>query len=169
MNDLLDVFQSFRRILCVCPCCGDIMRLSDLRLTYTGKMPKTWLDKHESKILALEKKEETFEEKEKEIRDKSVERGRKKVPALIEQCLCPEFKKMKYDPYDIKALMHPVEFVVFDGMNEGKKVEDVTFLNRKPSTTEARSVLESIRKTVDKKSYDWKVARITVDGKVSFE
>lgn len=65
--------------------------------------------------------------------------------------------------------MHPVEFVVFDGMNKEKKVEDVTFLNRTPSTTEARSVLESIRKTIDKKSYDWKVARITVDGKVSFE
>lgn len=169
MNDLLEVFQSFRRILCVCPCCGEMMRLSDLSLTYTGKMPKTWLDQYESKLVALQNKEEAFEEKEQEIRDKSVERGRKKVPGLIKQCLCPEFKKMKYDPYDIKALMHPVDFVVFDGMNGEKKVENVTFLNRKPSTSEARLLLESIRKTIDKKSYDWKVARITLQGQVNFE
>lgn len=30
MSELLDVFQSFRRVLCVCPCCGEMVRLSDL-------------------------------------------------------------------------------------------------------------------------------------------
>ena len=169
MNDLLDVFQSFRRILCVCPCCGKMMRLSDLHLKYSGKAPKTWLDKHESKLLTLEKKEELFEEKESEMRNKSIERGRKQVPRLINKCLSPQFRKLKYDPYDIKAIMHPVDFIVFDGLNKKEKVKNVTFLSMKTSNQEQNMIVESIRKTVNKKKYDWKVARITIDGKVDFE
>ena len=169
MNDLLDVFQSFRRILCVCPCCGKMMRLSDLHLKYSGKAPKTWLDKHESKLLTLGKKEELFEGKESEMREKSIERGRKQVPRLINKCLSPQFRKLKYDPYDIKAIMHPVDFIVFDGLNTKEKVKNVTFLSMKTSNREQNIILESIRKTVNKKKYDWKVARITIDGKVDFE
>jgi len=169
MNDLLEVFQSFRRILCVCPCCGEMMRLSDLHLRYTGRVPKTWLDKHKSRLLSLQKKEETFDEKEQEMREKAIKRGRKKVPRLIKKCLSPEFKKLKYDPYDIKALMHPVDFIVFNGLNEGTEVKDLTFLTRKPTNRELNQILASIRKTIGKKNYDWKVARITADGKVNFE
>lgn len=146
-----------------------MMRLSDLHLKYSGKAPKTWLDKHESKLLTLEKKEELFEEKESEMRKKSIERGRKQVPALIKKCLNPQFRKLKYDPYDIKAIMHPVDFIVFDGLNKKEKVKNVTFLSMKTSNREQNIILESIRKTVNKKKYDWKVARITIDGKVDFE
>lgn len=166
---MINVFQSFRRILCLCLHCGEILRLSDLHLRYTGKVPKTWLDKYESKKLTIGKKEEIFDEKESKLRKKAIERGRKKVPILIKKCLCPELSKLKYDPYDIKAIMHPVDFIVFNGMNEGTEVRDVSFLSRKPSDRELKLILKSIRKTVDKKNYDWKIARITIDGKVGFE
>jgi len=169
MNDLLSVFQSFRRIMCVCPCCGEMMRLSDLHLQYSGKAPKTWLDKYESRFLSQERKEKLFEKKENEVRKKSIERGRKKVPILIKKCLYSEFRKLKYDPYDIKAIMHPVDFIVFDGLNDGVKLKDITFLSMKTSNREQNLILESIRKTVNKKKYDWKVARITVNGKVHLE
>ena len=169
MNDLLNMFQSFRRILCICPCCGEMLRLSDLHLKYAERVEKTWFDRHESNLQILEKKIEIFEEKERDIRDRAVERGRKKVPLMVKRCLCPEFKRLKYDPYDIKALMHPVDFVVFDGLNIGEKIKDVIFLSRKPSDKNQNVIMKSIKETVDKKNYDWKVARITVDGDVSFE
>lgn len=69
-----------------------MMRLSDLHLKYLGKAPRTWLDRYGSKLLAQEKREMLFEEKEGKMREKSIERGRKKVPKLIKKCLCPEFK-----------------------------------------------------------------------------
>lgn len=145
------------------------MRLSDLHLRYTGKAPRTWLDKYESKILSFQKKEALFAEKERKIREKSVERGRKKVPPLIRKCLCPEFKTLKYDPYDMKPLMHPVDFVVFDGLNKGVGVKNVTFLSRKTSDQDLNIILGSIKRTIQKNSYDWKVARIGMDGKVDVE
>lgn len=168
MSELLDIFQSFRRILCICPCCGEMMRLSDLHLKCLKRAPKTWLDTYEHKLLTLEEKERFFEEKEKEMREKSIERGRKKVPQLIKKCLCPEFKRLKYDPYDIKAIMHPIDFIVFDGLNK-EEIRNITFLSRKIQNQEQKMILESIRKTVSKTNYDWKVARITIDGKVNLE
>ena len=169
MSELLDVFQSFRRILCICPCCGEMMRLSDLHLKYLGKAPKTWLDTHESRLLAQEKREDLFDEKAEKIREKSINRGRKKVPKLIKKCLCAEYKKLKYNPYDIKAIMHPVDFIVFDGLNDEVKIENVTFLSRKASNQDQNAILKSIRKTIDERNYDWKVARITTKGEVNFE
>jgi predicted Holliday junction resolvase-like endonuclease len=168
MNELLDVFQSFRKILCLCPCCGEIVRMSDLHLKYSGESPKTWLDEYELQLLALEEKEQVFEAKEEELRQKAIERGRNKVPILVKNCLCPEFKKLEYDPYDIKAIMDPVDFVVFDGLNEGKQVQSVTFL-AKITNPQMRRVTNSIKTTVSKGNYDWKVARITTKGKVAFE
>lgn len=165
MNELLDTFQSFRKILCVCPCCGEIVRMSDLHLKYSGKSPKTWLDKYELQLLALQEKEQVFEAKEAELREKAIERGRSKVPLMIKDCLCPEFKKLEYDPYDIKAIMDPVDFVVFDGLNEGKQVQSVTFL-AKITNPQMQKVTDSIKTAVSKGSYDWKVARITTTGKV---
>jgi len=87
-NLMLDAFQSFRRILCICPHCGEMVRFSDLHLRYLGKVPKTWLDDYESKLLAQTKKEEAFEEEKEKIREASIERGRKKVPQLVQKCLC---------------------------------------------------------------------------------
>jgi len=168
MQELIDVFQSLRKILCVCPCCGEIVRMSDLHLKYSGKAPKTWLDKYELEVLSLAEKERLFEEKEAELREKAIERGRKKVPLMVKNCLCSEFKQLEYDPYDIKAVMDPVDFVVFDGLNAGQEIQSITFLSRKPNAA-MRPVVDSIRKTIDKGKYDWKVARITTTGKVDFE
>lgn len=169
MNDLLDIFQAFKRMLCICPCCGEMMRLSDLHLRYVGKAPKTWLDKYDYKLLTQQKKEELFEQEEAKIREKSIERGRKKVPKLVKKCLCPEFKQLKYDPYDIKAIMHPVDFIVFDGLNEGDDLKRIIFLSRRPIDKIQTPTLQSIRKTIAKRNYDWKVARISINGEVDFE
>ena len=168
MKELVEAFQSFRKILCICPCCGEMVRVSDLHLQYKDKAAKTWLDNHELDLVSLQTKEEEFDEKESELREKSIERGRNKVPVLVRNCLCSDFKKLKYDPYDMKAIMEPVDFVVFDGLNEGKEVRDVTFLTRTPCPI-MRPVIESVRSTVKKGHYDWKVARITLAGKVDFE
>ena len=116
----------------------------------------------------MQAKKEEFDEKENALREKSIERGRNKVPILIRNCMCSDFKTLKYDPYDMKAVMHPVDFVVFDGLNEGEEVREVTFLTRTPSSI-MRPVIESLRSTLEKGNYDWKVARITTAGKVNFE
>jgi predicted Holliday junction resolvase-like endonuclease len=144
------------------------MRLSDLHLRYTGKAPKTWLDSYDQSLHKLKEKEDSFRKEEDELRKQSVERGRKQVPQLVRKCLCPEFRSLTYDPYDIKAIMHPVDFIVFDGMN-AKDMKSVTLLSRKPSDEAQSTILASIGKAIGENKYDWKIARITLNGKVSIE
>lgn len=163
------MFQSSRRILCICPCCGDILRLSDLNLSYKGKPCKTWLDVYERKIASLEKREEKFNEKEQGIRDKAAERGRKKVEEHICKMMCNEIVKLNFNPYDIKAIWHPVDFVVFDGMNNEDAIKDITFLSRKTEDSNLNKIRETIKECVENKKYEWMVARISVDGKIKME
>jgi predicted Holliday junction resolvase-like endonuclease len=169
MYNLVNIFQSFRGILCVCPCCGDILRLSDLRLKYKGAAPRTWLDIFDSKLKHIEKKELEFQEKEQELRDAAVERGRMKVPKMICKCIHKDIAKFNYNPYDIKALMHPVDFVVFNGLNSQEKLNDITFLSKKIRNESLNKIRDSLKSTVNKEKYDWRVARVSLDGEVKLE
>ncbi len=66
----------------MCPCCQDIVRLSDLRLKIPGAR-RTWLDTFDLQKRKIERKELEFEEVESEIRKEAIERGRGKVPAIL--------------------------------------------------------------------------------------
>ena len=168
-SDLVNLFQSFRTILCICPSCGDIVRLSDLRLKYTGVAPHTWLDTYDSKVRRFEKKEELFDEKEAKLREAAVERGRKKVPKMICKCLDSDIACFNYNPYDIKALLHPVDFVVFNGLNDKKQLNDITFISKKTQNEALNKIRSSLESAVDKERYDWHVARVSIEGKVELE
>ena len=169
MNPILGTFQNFRTILCVCPCCREIYHLSDLHLKYKGKAPKTWLDDYESKLRTLEKKEEKFGEKENELREKAVERGRKKVDKLLKESLEGGLAEYKYDPYDIKAILHPVDFIVFDGLNDKNEVDEIAFLCKSLRKTDLGGVQKNVEDAIEKKSYDWKIARVGVGGEIKYE
>lgn len=155
-------------VLCVCPECNSLMRLSDLHLRSKEKAPKTWLDVHELKISIVERKEDKFDDEESAIREKAIERGRAKVPSIIRKSLDDKFAKLNYDPYDVKALLHPIDFVVFDGMNKDK-MKDVVLLSRKTTNKNLLQFHNGIARAVDDKAYDWKVIRVSEDGKVEYE
>ena len=165
---LLESFQSFRTILCVCPCCNQIHRLSDLRLQYSGKAPSTWLDDLDEKSLALDEKEAKFSEKEANLRAQAAERGRKKVDVILRKCMAKELACLKFNPYDIKTIMHPVDYVVFDGLNDGE-MNKIVFLSKSSVSPPLLALRSQIRKSIESKSYDWKVARVDITGKISYE
>ena len=56
MNSLFEEFSELRKILCICPCCGKIVRVSDLHLKVKKPIVKTWLDTYEAKIIAMSNK-----------------------------------------------------------------------------------------------------------------
>lgn len=145
-----------------------MQRLSDLRLKYGGKAEKTWLDLYESKVRTMEKKETAFEEQEAQLREQAKERGRKQVPNILKNLIHTEFTTLPYNPYDIKALLHPVDFVVFDGMNDNEKVNEIAFLSRKSQNGHLTEIRSSIKTAINKGSYDWQVARVDTDGNVTY-
>jgi len=69
---------------------------------------------------------------------------------------------------DIKALLHPIDFVVFDGMNKDK-MKHVVLLSRKTTNKNLLQFHKGIARVVDDKAYDWKVVRVSEDGKIEYE
>ena len=87
MDDFLTVFTNFKNILCVCPNCQALPRLSELQIFSTKKAPKDWMDDWQQRMNNLQEKVNEFSEKESKIRDESAKRAQAEVPKLIKKSL----------------------------------------------------------------------------------
>src|SRR3989338_8622101 len=112
--ELFEEFQELRKILCLCPCCGELVRVSDLKLKVKGSKINTWLDDYERKQQLLANKVESFEEKKSKLREKAVEIGRKEAHRVFNNAISPEFKALKLDPFDLKPIFNPIDFIAFN-------------------------------------------------------
>ena len=56
MDDFLTVFTNFKNILCVCPNCQALPRLSELQIFSTKKAPKDWMDDWQQRMNNLQEK-----------------------------------------------------------------------------------------------------------------
>ncbi len=162
------MFNQFKTILCLCPNCDSLMRVSDLHIRSKSKVKETWLDEFERKQRQLEGKEEDFAREESEVRKKATDRGRTKVLDLVRKSMYSQFARLPYDPYDIKPLLHPIDFAVFDGMNKNE-MHDVVLLSRKTNNPILQNHQTAISSVVKRKAYDWKVVRVSMDGQIEFE
>lgn len=152
----------------MCPKCNEIVRLSDLQLRAKGKAPRTWLDDYQVDVEKADEIEMTFEEEKEKIKEEARERGRAQVPELVRQSLDEKFAKLNYNPYDIKALLHPIDFVVFDGMTD-EEMKNVVLLAKSTTNQYLQTIHNNIARTVEDKNYDWKVVRVSQDGQVEIE
>ncbi len=169
MIGMFQEFQEFRKILCLCPHCGSIVRVSDLRLKTKGPPVLTWLDRFEKKERNLEKKERKFEEKEDELRKKAREKGRREAEKVFKKAIYPSFNALKLDPFDIKPILNPVDFIAFDGMNKKESINNIVFLCKKYKCPSLKSARRQIKIAISKNKYDWQVARIDEKGYILFE
>ena len=79
-----------------------------------------------------------------------------------------------YDPYDIKAVWHPIAFVIFNGLNEFNKkkrddIDNILFLSRKSGEKKLNEVRKTIKETIENERYDWRIARVTAEGIITLE
>lgn len=167
-NSILNVFTYFKTILCMCPECSNIMRLSDMHLRSRYKSPRTWLDTYEAKTAEFEEEEIKSVEEENELKRQARDEGRRKAKKLVKKSMSKEFSKLRFDPYDIKAILHPVDFVVFNGMNDDM-VRNVILMSKRTTNPYMSSLHRDVEKAIKTKSYDWTVVRVSRDGGVIFE
>ena len=176
VDSFVDIFQQLKTILCLCPNCSSLLRVSQLlNLHSTAPAPRPWLDDYDDQIKKLQNKsdsvttkEDKFTSQEGEMREKSRERGRKRVVSTVLKSMDDYFSKKKYNPYDIKPIIHPVDFVIFNGDNVDQ-VSEVVFLSKKSNNPNLAVLQKSVGECIEKKNYDFKIVRIANEGKVTFE
>jgi len=169
MNEIFEEYQLFRRILCVCPCCGEIIRVSDLKLKTKGKAVKTWLDEYQDKSNVLTKREERFDEREELLRDLAREKGRKEAEKVFKKAILPALKNLKLDPFDVIPILNPVDFIVFKGMNRRDSISEILMLSKTCNFKSLCNLRKQVKQTIIKKNYDWQTARIDDFGNIEFE
>lgn len=169
MNEIFEQFQEFRKILCVCPHCSDLIRVSDLRLKLNGPAPRTWLDDYDKISLTLDKKEERFDKREEKLREIAREKGRKQAEKVFNKAIMPSFKALRLDPFDVKPILNPIDFVVFKGMNKEQSINDIIFLSKVYNVSSLNMLRQQIAQVISKNRYEWQVARINESGNIVFE
>ncbi len=165
---LFEEYQLFRRILAVCPCCGEIRRVSDLRLKSKSEAEKTWLDEYDTDSQKLSVKEQEFQEQEEKLRQEATEKGREEAAKTFQKAICPSLQKLKLDPYDVKPIFHPIDFIAFNGMTSQEEISDILLLAREQCAT-LDPIRKQIKKAVDNYMYEWQVARIDDAGNINIE
>lgn len=163
-SDLVSAFQEFRTIFGICPCCGEVFRLSDVSLYVKGKRPRTIFDELTERGNALDRAEARPDEKEGGLREQAREKGRRLAKRSLRR-IDPVFSGRGIDPQDVKVIFDPIEYVVFDGMNVDR-LRGVMLMDRAPNTATRERIHKSVQGAIRKGNYGWATLRITANGQV---
>lgn len=165
-NHLLEFFQLQRQIFGVCPHSGNVFRLSDCHLYVKKKPEPDWLQQIEAAQERINKASEKLDEKEDEIREKARQAGRKDADNLVKK-IDKIFHPLKLNPDDSKVILHPIDFIVFNGMKAGQ-MRNLILLDKAKGNVSKR-LQQSIQKVVEKQNYEWVTLRVEDNGNIKQE
>lgn len=162
---VLAAFHDFQKVLVLCPVCGEVHRLSELKLSYRGRVKHTWLDTLRAEERQIENAEQRYKEQQEAIKQRAREAGQRQVPKILKKCV-PAICSRGYYPQDLKAIFDPVDFVIFDGMKQQDRIKKVVLFDGPPDTKRRSRAQSSIRKVLKKGNYDWKTVKLDKEGKI---
>jgi len=162
-SDVITFFSIQRQIFGICPCCGEIFRLSDANVSIKKKFKTDWLDAIEARHTALDAREERLQEHKSEMQEEAKSAGYRKAVKFVKK-IDPVFFPRKLDPDDAKVIFHPVDYVVFNGMSSKDSVNKIIFLDHVDVTD--KKIQKSMEKVIEKRNYEWQTLRVNDQGKI---
>ena len=165
--DLIKFFAYQRQIFGVCPCCDELMRLSDCKVYRKDAPVSDWKEKLEKQNIALDHFEEKLDLKMVEMRERARKAGRKQADKLIKK-VDPVFAPLKLNPDDAKVVFHPVDFVVFNGM-KAKDLKSLIILDSKERPKDLIPIQESVMNSIEKGNYEWLTMNVEIGGKITIK
>lgn len=164
-NDLIRFFAVQRSIFGLCPCCGELFRLSDSKVFLKTKPKKDWMDILRARDARLDKAEERIDDGEEAIREKARVAGRRTAQLAIRR-IDPVFAPRRLNPDDGKVLFHPVDYVVFRGMKDQGTIKEIVLLDGETNAPERLRLQRSLEEVVEMGQYDWLTIRVQEDGAI---
>ncbi|HEY8950082.1 MAG TPA: Holliday junction resolvase-like protein [Rhizomicrobium sp.] len=163
-NDISRLFSELGYLLGICPneFCGELMRITDAHPFLKGKRPRSVLDEIEEQEDRLERALERLEEKEQELRETARLLGLKQAKKRL-KVIDAVFSASRIDPQDVKVLFDPVEYVVFDGMNDDR-LRRVLFLAHPPTSKQSEAALTSMSQAIERGNLEFRTLRVLEDG-----
>jgi predicted Holliday junction resolvase-like endonuclease len=85
----------------------------------------------------------------KEARHQAVQRSRSTLLGNLFERLAPFLQRFGHDPRDVRAIMNPIDYVVFDGLTLTRRVERITFVEVKAGMAHASPTQKSIAEAIN--------------------
>lgn len=170
-NDIIEFYTLLRQIFGICESCNEIFRVSDTKLYQKKKPEVDWKEKIDNEISRLERQEEELEAKIELAREAAREAGRKEADRLVKK-IDPVFSPLKLNPNDAKVIFHPIDFIVFNGMNSNccdSSIKNIILLDKGNRKGEYQKIQNSITKSIQSSNYEWLTLRVDESGTIKEE
>ena len=167
-SDVIGFFRFQRNIFGICPGCDNFFRLSDCRIFLKKKPILDWMDKIDLESERIDKLEQRLKQKKKQLQAKASKEGRRLAQLTVRK-IDSIFTPRKLNPDDAKVIFHPIDYVVFNGMNTATSLKNIVFLDRKAKQSEHKRIQKSIERIIDREKYEWQTLRVLRDGKIKVE
>jgi predicted Holliday junction resolvase-like endonuclease len=160
IGSMMKFFQTAQEIYGVCPTCGDIFRVSDMRIFYGKEPPKDWLSTLTEKEQLLEKQQLQFEVDKSKIIEDAIQRSIAiRIGKTLER-IAPIIPRLGVRPSEIRGIFDPVDYVAFNGMLENR-IDNICFLELKTGKSSLTKIQRRIRDAVNEGRVEWKEFNIT--------
>ena len=83
-----------------------------------------------------------------DARRQAIQRSRSTLLGNLFERLAPFFAQFDHDPRDVRALMNPIDYVVFDGLTINRRVERIVFVEVKCGTSTESAAQKSVFQTI---------------------
>ncbi len=167
-KEIINFYSALRQIFGVCNSCEEIFRLSDCKLYQKSKYDADWKESIDKEIFLLDQLEEKLLEKIEQAKIIARESGRTEADKQIEK-IDKIFSPNNLNPNDAKVIFHPVDFLVFNGMNNNvgdSTIKNLVILDKDEKSKENSKIQKSIQKVVESGSYEWLTLRVEENGKI---
>jgi predicted Holliday junction resolvase-like endonuclease len=98
-----------------------------------------------------------------EIRRDAIERSRAVTIGKVTEHVAPFIPEFKYNPKDARFIGSPLDFVVFDGLDEGV-LRKIVFVEVKTGSSKLNTHERNIQRAVQQKLVEFAVLRILTSG-----
>src|SRR5882724_5875879 len=99
------------------------------------------------------------QESEKTIRKDAIEKSRAVILGKVSEHLVPFFPGFQHNPKDARFIGTPVDFVVFDGLDDGE-VRGITFMEVKTGSSSLNTRERQVRNVVKQRAVEWEELRL---------
>jgi predicted Holliday junction resolvase-like endonuclease len=164
-SDIVRFFAVQRSIFGLCPCCGELFRLSDTRVFLKTRPKKDWMDILRARDARLDGVEERIDSAEEALREKARIVGRRSARLAVRR-IDPVFAPRRLNADDAKVLFHPVDYVVFRGMKEQGTIREIILLDGETRAPDRIRLQKSVEKVIETGNYEWLTVRVQEDGSV---
>ena len=99
------------------------------------------------------------DEKVPKIRETAIKQSRAVLSGQFSEQIAPYLPEFPFKPTEVRFIGKPIDFVVFNGMDE-KKIEEVIFVEVKTGKSQLSSVEKTLKEAIENKKVRWKEYRL---------